>query len=323
MTLDLSPIRSASLDTVSDYLEPALLQGRNGPCPKCGGTDRAWAKNGRVFCRHCAKKGMGPFDIWLNATGQDFSPTAAREFASIIGVTLDDGHDRCGLNAIRNHRDAARRAKQARLEKERRYEAKVAQRQGHAALESQRIFESTAPASLAHDYLAPKLLPEKVALSVYRLHTDNRLVSALRNIHGQIRNLQYTAVNGDKRFHPGALVTGCFCVVQRKQNDQPEIVICEGIATGCSLTQIEPEALVIAAMNAGNLLPVAKAFRHRYPRNRIVIAGDNDRFTKGNPGRTKAIEAARAVNGEYALPEFPLGMAGTDFNDLYCAGCLS
>ncbi len=140
------------------------------------------------------------------------------------------------------------------------------------------------------------------------------------NIEGAIRNQQYIAVDGEKRFHPGAQVNGCFCVVQHKRNDQPEIVICEGVATGCTLATMEPDALIIAAMNAGNLLPVAQAFRHRYPQNRIVVVGDNDRFTEGNPGKAKAIEAARAIGAQVAIPEFPSGVAGTDFNDLYVAG---
>ena len=86
---------------------------------------------------------------------------------------------------------------------------------------------------------------------------------------------------------------------------------------------IDPTALVTAAMNAGNLLPVARAIRGKYPHDRIIVAGDNDRHTNGNPGRTKAIEAARAIGAEYSLPEFPPGVDGSDFNDLFCAGCLS
>jgi len=52
----------------------------------------------------------------------------------------------------------------------------------------------------------------------------------------------------------------------------------------------------------------------------MVIAGDDDRFTEGNPGETKAREAAYKVGAQVAMPKFPPGIAGTDFNDLYVAG---
>ena len=78
--------------------------------------------------------------------------------------------------------------------------------------------------------------------------------------------------------------------------------------------------MVIAAMNCGNLLPIALTIRDAHPHDAIVIAGDNDRHTEGNPGRTKANEAARAIGAQVAIPEFPPGVAGTDFNDLYVAG---
>ena len=49
---------------------------------------------------------------------------------------------------------------------------------------------------------------------------------------------------------------------------------------------------------------------------RLIVCGDDDHTTDGNLGRTKATEAARAVGGLLALPIFPEGTTGTDFNDL-------
>ncbi len=49
---------------------------------------------------------------------------------------------------------------------------------------------------------------------------------------------------------------------------------------------------------------------------RLIVCGDDDHSTEGNLGRTKATEAARAVGGLLALPIFPEGTTGTDFNDL-------
>jgi putative DNA primase/helicase len=95
------------------------------------------------------------------------------------------------------------------------------------------------------------------------------------------------------------------------------LCICEGWATGASLHQ-HGGYVVAAAMNAGNLTPAAKGLRSRYPDQRFVIAGDDDRLTDGNPGRTAANAAATAVGAEVAFPEWPKGAPDdlTDFNDL-------
>lgn len=70
---------------------------------------------------------------------------------------------------------------------------------------------------------------------------------------------------------------------------------------------------MVVAFNAGNLLAVARDIRNKYRRARIVICGDNDLNTDGNPGLTKASEAANAVNAELFLPP---DECHADFNDL-------
>jgi putative DNA primase/helicase len=73
------------------------------------------------------------------------------------------------------------------------------------------------------------------------------------------------------------------------------------------------------AFNAGNLLPVARALRGDFPDLRLIVCADDDAKTPGNPGLTKAREAAQAVGGLLAVPDFgsnrPEG--ATDFNDLH------
>ncbi|MDT4875053.1 hypothetical protein FQZ97_1103950 [compost metagenome] len=58
--------------------------------------------------------------------------------------------------------------------------------------------------------------------------------------------------------------------------------------------------------------------RTRYPDAKIVLAGDDDRQTEGNPGRTAANAAATAVGGLVAFPDWPADapLTLTDFNDL-------
>ena len=56
--------------------------------------------------------------------------------------------------------------------------------------------------------------------------------------------------------------------------------------------------------HAGNLEPVARALRAKFPRMRLVVCADNDQATPGNPGVTQALAAARAVGGYLAVPDF-------------------
>jgi len=61
---------------------------------------------------------------------------------------------------------------------------------------------------------------------------------------------------------------------------------------------------VAVAFNAGNLKPVALALRGKFPDAKIILCADNDRFTPGNPGVTKARKAALAVGGRLLVPRF-------------------
>jgi len=73
---------------------------------------------------------------------------------------------------------------------------------------------------------------------------------------------------------------------------------------------------VAVAFDSGNLVPVAKVLRQFLPTARICIAGDEDKETEKrigkNPGRLKAEEAAKAVNGVWVVPEFAEAADGVD-----------
>jgi putative DNA primase/helicase len=96
------------------------------------------------------------------------------------------------------------------------------------------------------------------------------------------------------------------------------VYLAEGFATAASLHQALGQPVVVA-FHAGNLVAVATALRERYPLARLVVCADDDHLTPGNPGRTMAMAAARAVAGELAVPIFPGERPAwaTDFNDLH------
>lgn len=141
------------------------------------------------------------------------------------------------------------------------------------------------------------------------------LLVPLTDITGTVWNLQTIAPDGTKRFQKGGRVTGLSCLIGDPGDDPARVLACEGFATGATLHS-ETGAPVYCAMHAGNLKPVALAVRSRYPDADIVICGDDDRHTEGNPGRTAATAAAEAIGGRVCFPTFGPGERGSDFNDL-------
>ncbi len=129
-------------------------------------------------------------------------------------------------------------------------------------------------------------------------------------------NLQRIAADGSKRFLSGSRVKGCYSPIGTLEPDQP-LYVCEGWATGATIHE-HNGAAVACAMNAGNLLEVGRQLQRHYPDSPLIIAGDDDRQTEGNPGRTAATQAAAVLGCGLVLPPWsgaePLSLS--DFNDL-------
>lgn len=106
--------------------------------------------------------------------------------------------------------------------------------------------------------------------------------------------------DGAKRFLKGGRVRSCYfgmCV------PAGALFIVEGYATGATVHEATGHAVAVA-FDAGNLPNVATGLRATYPDLSIVLCADNDTHSPGNPGMTKAIEAARRVNGWLTVPQF-------------------
>lgn len=152
--------------------------------------------------------------------------------------------------------------------------------------------------------------------SQYELYPD-WLALPLQDITGTVHSMQFIDADGTKKFLYQGRVQGCFYPVSKVPGGP--VLICEGYATGASLYEATGWT-TICAMNCGNLMAVAKAFREQFPNRSIVICADNDQFTEGNPGLTKARETVKAISGILATPDFSdsdLGERPTDFNDLH------
>ncbi|MGE4538387.1 MAG: zincin-like metallopeptidase domain-containing protein [Desulfovibrio sp.] len=173
-------------------------------------------------------------------------------------------------------------------------------------------------ASEDHPYLQKKGVPP---LGIRESLTGDLLLVPLLNADGELRNVQEIHPDGSKRFQPGGQKKGCFLLIDPEQKlDQGEILLTEGYATGASV-HMATEKPVAVAFDAGNLEPVAKALREKYPTAKITVCADNDyRNPTTNIGVEKAKQAAQAVGGNVIVPTFnrdekEVGLK--DFNDLH------
>lgn len=189
-------------------------------------------------------------------------------------------------------------------------EADKVQRQQEAAAAAAKRWENAVPAAADHPYLARK------GIQAHGIKAEGEaLLVPLRDVSTTLHSLQAIGPEGDKRFQPGGRIKGCYFAIG-KPNDM--LIVCEGAATGASIHEATDHA-VACAMNAGNLLEVAQALHQKYPQLRLILAVDDDWKTDGNPGLTKAREAALAVGALLALPRFDgqREEQATDFNDLH------
>ena len=187
-----------------------------------------------------------------------------------------------------------------------------ARRRKKAAAEARQEWDVALPALGNEPYLARKgIQPHGL-----KVDAEGRLLVPLRDAAGVIHSLQRIAPDGSKRFLAGGRKEGLFHAIGAL-DAKGEILIGEGFATMASAHEATGRPAVVA-FDCGNLLPAAKELRKKYRRAKLVFCADDDHRTEGNPGITKAREAAAAVGGRVAVPVFAgeRGEKDTDFNDL-------
>lgn len=202
-------------------------------------------------------------------------------------------------------RDEIRRKRAAdRVERE----ADEARRQAEAAAKAAEIWFTVEPCD-AHPYLTKK----GVQAHGVRVSRGD-LVLPLRDAAGALHSLQFIKPEGGKKYLAGGRVSGCYHSIGKPGDI---ILVGEGYATCATVHEATGHAAAVA-FDAGNLKPVAEALRVKYPMAQIVVVADDDHLTVGNPGLTKAKEAAAAVNGVVVAPDFGADRPAkaTDFNDL-------
>ncbi len=177
------------------------------------------------------------------------------------------------------------------------------------------LWEASRPADSNHPYLV-----RKQVISHGLRQSGDSLMVPVRSIDGTLHGIQFIkpekADNGkDKIFKTGTAKQGHFHIIGKPIDNT--MIVCEGYATGASIHHATGHS-VLVAFDAGNLKAVAGVVRTKYPTWTIIIAADNDQFTKDNPGVTKGKDAALSVNGVCRVPMFNnLDNKPTDFNDLF------
>ncbi len=186
---------------------------------------------------------------------------------------------------------------------------------------------------IAHDWAADDnlyLQAKGVPAFGVREDLDGTLLVPVMTVDKELRGLQTISPEGEKRFMYGMEKNGNFHMIAEPGKDlsQGEIILAEGYATGASL-HMATEKPVAVAFDAGNLEPVAKKLREKFPNAAITICADNDhkhtrRTPEGvepwNKGVELAQRAAQEVGGKVVAPIFTdeeRAKGLTDFNDLH------
>lgn len=166
----------------------------------------------------------------------------------------------------------------------------------------------------------------------YSKKSGAALVPMRRVKDGQLSGLQvlYPQVQADtgrdKSYWPyGLEKEGAAHIIGPDPEPGDVVLVCEGYATGASL-HMATNLPTVVCFDAGNLLPVGKALRERYPGRQLLFCADDDWKTviNGKPhntGRIRAENAATVTGGQVVLPVFDNDREErwTDFNDLHCA----
>ena len=186
---------------------------------------------------------------------------------------------------------------------------------------------------ISHDWASadnPYLQAKGVQPFGVREDVVGNLLVPVMTVDKELRGLQTIAPEGAKSFMYGMEKNGNFHLIAEPGKDlsQGDIILAEGYATGASL-HMATEKPVAVAFDAGNLEPVAKKLREKFPNAAIIICADNDhkhtrRTSDGvepwNKGVELAQKAAQEVGGKVVAPIFTdeeRARGLTDFNDLH------
>ncbi|HFY0602176.1 TPA: DUF3987 domain-containing protein [Legionella pneumophila] len=186
----------------------------------------------------------------------------------------------------------------------------VAATHQEAAKRALSIWDNSKPAEANYPYLVTKNIEPK-GIRCYK----GSLVIPLR-ADGKIYSLQFIDTEGNKQFLSGGRVAGCYFSLG---NPLGADVICivEGVATGKTINMVTGYPVAVA-FSSSNLLAIAQVMSEQFPEHTLIICADDDADKEGNPGLTKANQAADIIGAKVAIPNFGIDRPNkaSDFNDM-------
>lgn len=191
--------------------------------------------------------------------------------------------------------------------------------------EANRLFEDASDRGL-HPYLERKSLKKLYGARIMQTEQGYPVILVpMKDIAGVLWNVQRIYAKDFEHGNKFALsgrTRGLFHTINSPSTVDPKaftktIYICEGFATGASIHEATG-CTTIVSFNADNMVRVASIIKTNYGNHDVVIAADNDAFTKMNKGRSSGVRAALENSSKLALPSFKdVTTKPTDFNDLH------
>ncbi len=290
-----------------------------------------WVKCGMAIKSELGESGFDIWDRW-SANADNYQTQAALDswksicegggitIATLFKLAMDNGyaHD-TNIRATppTTEQIAERAAKRLAAD------AEQSNRRAQAAAQAKAIWNSEpspldagCPAVHEHPYLLKKGIQSHGAkvyrgsLTIRGMDCNGALMIPV-TLNKKITSLQFINADGEKRFMFGGEKGGY--LIGKIESDKP-ICIVEGFATGASIREATSYP-VIVAFDAGNLRKLAEALRTSKQNALIVLCADDD---ESGTGQRKATEAAQAVCGLIAMPDFGTNRPKdvSDFNDM-------
>ncbi|MDN8662395.1 toprim domain-containing protein [Stenotrophomonas indicatrix] len=181
---------------------------------------------------------------------------------------------------------------------QRQQQAERHRRQAQARQHALARWQRAEAACADHPYLIAK------GVGVHGLRQDKgQLLIPLRDGQHRLWSLQTIGADGAKRFLSGGRKRGLYYPIGPSVRDV--VCIAEGFATAASIHEATGHPTAVA-FDAGNMEPVARVLRDKFPNAVIVVCADDDAATALrtgiNPGVASATRAAEAVGGVVAMP---------------------
>lgn len=142
----------------------------------------------------------------------------------------------------------------------------------------------------------PRPRPAHLSFRVFR---RGDLLIPLADGAGRLWSVQSISASGSKLFPKYGRKAGCYHLI----SGSDVLAVAEGYATAATVHMATGWSVAVA-FDAGNLQAAAAAAMSAGRYSPLLVCGDDDSSTVGNPGRAFAQRAAEGLGGVAVLPDF-------------------